>query len=637
MFSDTFRSGGIGHGGYNLKSRTTSEVPLILTMTSGQVANGFEIKNSLGTTIFSVSPVGNVSYTGSETITDALTVTGATNLLSSLSVTGTSTLGAIIVNSTSTFNGVNTFNALATFNGLIQFDVNTSLTAEQYQIGRNLLSALQLNVPSTKQLQLSVGDVVKMSIEANSVSIQPSTVFGDSVVVNGGLTSGAIKTIGNIQLTSGATVVANNYSIGRDADATNQLHFNVPTGANMEFSINDTGKMVLTAAGNLLIGSTTVNGPAAIEVSGAVMFGAGLLGTFSINSASGERDTAGALYGSRSSDLYIMASTNAAFNGKVAITYQTVSTPLSAVEITGSTTNRVGNLLLMKGGGDVTIGGTMKISPQERLPEAPTAGTPTAGGAVNDGTHSYKITFVTPSGESLPSAKSNVITTSGGNNTVGLTAIPKGGGRCTARKIYRTDAGDAGSWKLIATISDNSTTTYSDTSADAGGAAAPTVNTTANAFVSTVVDSATTTAYTHDTTAALTTAGALLASWRNNGTQKSFIGLDGSLGTSSFSLIVQPSIAAANDFTPTSSNVYVTGATQINRIAPPTFSTTHSTILTLTFASNPLIKYNQATGGGFNAIKLAGSADYASAAGGTLSLSWDTVNSVWVEVGRMAL
>lgn len=98
-FLDSWRAGGTGHGGYTLASRSTSEVPLILQLITSQVANGFEIKNALGTTIFSVSPTGDVTYTGSETVTDALTVTGATHLLSTLEVDGTSTFdGAMILN-----------------------------------------------------------------------------------------------------------------------------------------------------------------------------------------------------------------------------------------------------------------------------------------------------------------------------------------------------------------------------------------------------------------------------------------------------------------------------------------------------------------------------------------------------------
>lgn len=95
----------------------------------------------------------------------------------------------------------------------------------------------------------------------------------------------------------------------------------------------------------------------------------------------------------------------------------------------------------------------------------------------------------------------------------------------------------------------------------------------------------------------------------------------------------QVSIAAANDFTITSHNVYVTGATQINRIS----AGLGNSILTLIFAGAPLIKYNQASGGGFYAIKLAGSGDFQTAAGNSISFRWDAVNSVWVELSRMVL
>jgi hypothetical protein len=301
----------------------------------------------------------------------------------------------------------------------------------------------------------------------------------------------------------------------------------------------------MTPAGNILIGTTSIVGPSTLEVSGAAIIGSATSYPISLGviSAAGEA-LAGALYGSRSANLSILPSTNTALGRSIQLLYQNIGTYLSAVEITGDVTTRVGNLLLMKGGGDVTIGTTLKISPQERTPEVCTAGTPTAGGSVNDGTHSYKITFVTPSGESLPSATSNVITTSGGNNTVPLTAIAKGGGRCTARNIYRRVAGDTGNWKYAGQIANNTATTYSDTLDDASlGADAPTVNTTSNAFLSTVTDSATTAAYTNDTTAALTTAGAKLAAWRNNAVEKASLDKDGKANFSNGSVQIKRSTA----------------------------------------------------------------------------------------------
>lgn len=86
-------------------------------------------------------------------------------------------------------------------------------------------------------------------------------------------------------------------------------------------------------------------------------------------------------------------------------------------------------------------------------------------GNVNSGVHYYKITFVSASGESSGGATSNSVTTTAGNGQVALSSIPLGIDGTTARKIYRTEAGGT-SYKLLATLSDNTTTTYADNIAD---------------------------------------------------------------------------------------------------------------------------------------------------------------------------
>jgi hypothetical protein len=112
-------------------------------------------------------------------------------------------------------------------------------------------------------------------------------------------------------------------------------------------------------------------------------------------------------------------------------------------------------------------------------PGAPTVGAPVAGGSVDLGLHRYKVTFVTANGETTGgTASSQVNVTTGGTQTVPLTAIPVGATGTTARKIYRTVTGDTGSYLLVGTIADNTTTTYNDTTADASlGVAAPISNT----------------------------------------------------------------------------------------------------------------------------------------------------------------
>lgn len=82
------------------------------------------------------------------------------------------------------------------------------------------------------------------------------------------------------------------------------------------------------------------------------------------------------------------------------------------------------------------------------------------------GTFKYKITFVNRDGyESNPSAASDAVTVTSKN--VSLTDIPTGDSTIAERKIYRTK-GNGAVFYYVATLEDNTTTTYSDTTADTG-------------------------------------------------------------------------------------------------------------------------------------------------------------------------
>jgi hypothetical protein len=104
------------------------------------------------------------------------------------------------------------------------------------------------------------------------------------------------------------------------------------------------------------------------------------------------------------------------------------------------------------------------------------------GGAGNvNGTVQYVVTFVVNGTESMYGASASVTVT---NHQVSLSNIPLGpagtfGGvvyTTTARKVYRTTNGGA-TFKLLTTIADNTTTTYTDNTADGGlGAAVATAN-----------------------------------------------------------------------------------------------------------------------------------------------------------------
>ena len=117
----------------------------------------------------------------------------------------------------------------------------------------------------------------------------------------------------------------------------------------------------------------------------------------------------------------------------------------------------------------------------EPTPTAPTVALAGAGaGNVDNGPHRYRVTFVTADGETDGGDISSAVTVADKsvNGKVAITAVPVGGSLVTSRKIYRTVAAGS-SYLLLTTLSDNTTTTYTDNTADASlGAGIPSTNTT---------------------------------------------------------------------------------------------------------------------------------------------------------------
>ena len=90
----------------------------------------------------------------------------------------------------------------------------------------------------------------------------------------------------------------------------------------------------------------------------------------------------------------------------------------------------------------------------------------TAGG-LEAKVYKYKITYYYADGESNCCEDLTSITPTA-DKSVSLTAIPKGlATRVTQRKIYRTTGGGS-TYKLLTTLNDNTTETYTDSIADAG-------------------------------------------------------------------------------------------------------------------------------------------------------------------------
>jgi hypothetical protein len=106
-----------------------------------------------------------------------------------------------------------------------------------------------------------------------------------------------------------------------------------------------------------------------------------------------------------------------------------------------------------------------------------------AGTALGIGSYQYALTFLTPGGETTPSPFLNIATTSG-NQQINLSNIPTGPSTTaspgvainsvTGRNIYRTQV-NSGQLFLIATLTDNTSTSYSDSVADSLLASRPMV------------------------------------------------------------------------------------------------------------------------------------------------------------------
>lgn len=122
---------------------------------------------------------------------------------------------------------------------------------------------------------------------------------------------------------------------------------------------------------------------------------------------------------------------------------------------------------------------TLLTMSNETPPGSITAQLAGAGaGNVTAGAHLYKVTFVTDTGETNGGTSSATVTTTATDGQVNLKDIPVGAsGRVKSRKIYRTAAG-GDQYKLLTTISDNTTRDFADNVADGSlGATIPTANT----------------------------------------------------------------------------------------------------------------------------------------------------------------
>lgn len=109
------------------------------------------------------------------------------------------------------------------------------------------------------------------------------------------------------------------------------------------------------------------------------------------------------------------------------------------------------------------------------VPSSTMAAAAVSGSGLAVGAYSYRVTFVLDGVETGLSEPAANATTTVGNQQVNLSSIPTytGPRTCSARNIYRTPVGGENLLYLVASINDNTTTTYSDTTPDASLGAQP--------------------------------------------------------------------------------------------------------------------------------------------------------------------
>lgn len=117
------------------------------------------------------------------------------------------------------------------------------------------------------------------------------------------------------------------------------------------------------------------------------------------------------------------------------------------------------------------------ISASPPAPAAP-SGSAVSGSGLGIGVYKYAVSFVSKEGQTVPGSQLSVTTTTG-NQKINLTAIPTGPASTSTtpitvkRALYRTAVG-VSQLQFLAFLNDNTTATFSDTTADGSlGANAP--------------------------------------------------------------------------------------------------------------------------------------------------------------------
>ena len=165
----------------------------------------------------------------------------------------------------STSSGTLTINAF-TAGGAINF---ASQAMTSVDINSGTIGGVTIDGTSTATADVTFNDNVKVTLgTGGDVDVYYDAT--DMVINTRVAGTGDLVTHSQIVWGTGVAVTAADYSIGRDADGTNQMHLNVPSSSGWEFSINDTAKLTYaTGAFNFTEATSITTSAGQLTIDGA--------------------------------------------------------------------------------------------------------------------------------------------------------------------------------------------------------------------------------------------------------------------------------------------------------------------------------------------------------------------------------
>ena len=202
--------------------------------------------------------VGSITYTHSGN-----TLNTTINAISQLNYTD----GAFAFQKTTTISSTGTLQIAAfTATGAINFN-SQAMTGIDINSGN--IGGVTIDGTSTVTADMTFNDNIKVTLGTGG----DADVYYDAtdMVINTRVVgTGDLITHSQLVWGTGVAVTAADYSVGRDADGTNQMHLNVPTGAGWEYSINDTAKLTYaTGAFNFTEATSITTSAGQLTIDGA--------------------------------------------------------------------------------------------------------------------------------------------------------------------------------------------------------------------------------------------------------------------------------------------------------------------------------------------------------------------------------